>query len=116
MPSIETLVSILGIAMTVISVLGGIVWSMLRKEAESHAEQISKKVDIDHLKESEDRWKSELVQVKENNERLIDKLERRHDREISELGHRLSEAIRTSETNILSQLQMMLRMLDKAQQ
>lgn len=115
MPGTETLVYVLGITMFLITVLGGAVWHMLRQEAKDHGEQIKLKADTERMHEMELRWEAQLVDVKNNNERLIDKLERRHDKEITELGQRLGEAIRASETNILNQLHLMLRMLDKSQ-
>ncbi len=90
MPSVETLVAILGIAMTIITTLGGVVWSMLRQEAKEHSEQISKKVDAERLHEIESRWESQLTNVKEGNEKLVSKLEARHDREIEQLGNKYS--------------------------
>lgn len=111
MPGIETLVGILTIAMTIISVLGGVVWNMLRQEAKEHAEQISKKVDTDRLHEAEQRWQSELITVREGNEKLVNKLEARHDKEMDALATRLGEQIRNTETNILTQIRLMIQVI-----
>lgn len=115
MPGIETLVWILSIAMSLITILGGVVWQMLRAEAKDHSEQISKKADTERLHEIENRWASELVTVREGNEKLINKLEQRHDREIDQLGQRLGEAIRSSETNILTQIRLMIQVINKGE-
>lgn len=112
MPSVETLIAILGVAMTIITALGGVVWNMLRQEAKEHSEQISKKVDSDRVHEIESRWQVELTAVKEGNERLIDKLSQRHDRELDQLSSRLSEQIRNTETNILTQIRLMVQVLE----
>lgn len=113
MPSIETLVAILGIAMTIITTLGGIVWSLLRQEAKEHSEQISKKADSERLVEAERRWEHELNSVRENNDKLIDKLSQRHDKELDSLANRLSDQIRNSENNVLSQIRLMVETLKK---
>jgi hypothetical protein len=113
MPSIEVLVAILGGALTVISVLGGVVWNMLREESKEHSELISKKADADRVHEIEARWQAELTSVKEGNERLIDKLSQRHDRELDQLSTRLSEQIRNTEANILTQIRLMVQVLEK---
>lgn len=113
MPSVEVLVAILGAAMTIITVLGGVVWSMLRAEAKEHTEQIKGKADNERLHEIEARWQSELVAVKTDSERLITKLEDRHNREIDQLATRLGDQIRNSETSILAQIRLMVEALKK---
>lgn len=111
MPGIETLVWILTGAVSLIVILGGTIWKMTRDEAKEQAEQIKKKADSDRLHEVELRWQSELVAVKDGNEKLINKLESRHDRDLDQLSTRLTEQIRNSETNILTQIRLMISVM-----
>lgn len=110
---IATVMWILGGAVTLIYALGGAVFKMLRDESKQQAELIRQKADSDRLDEAEARWQNELQQVRDGNEKLIDKLENRYDRELVALAERLSDQIKTSENNILNQLALLLRMVDK---
>jgi hypothetical protein len=119
MPGIETLVGILSLAMTIIAALGGIVWNMLRQESKEQSELIKEqydligtKVDMQHVKDVEQRWKSELTVVRESSDKVIEKLSQRHDRELDQLSTRLSEQMRTVETNILTQIRLMVQVLE----
>jgi len=110
MPSVESLVYILSGAMTLITMLIGVVWKMLRAESHVQSKSIEKKADIDRLHEVEARWATELISVKDGNEKLVSKLEQRHDREIEQLGTRLSSEIKSSENNILAQFHLMMEL------
>lgn len=121
MPGIETLMGILSVAMTIISILGGVVWNMLRQESKEQAELIkeqseliSKKVDTQHIKDVESRWSAELTAVRDSSDKVIEKLSQRHDRELDQLSTRLSEQIRTTETNILTQIRLMIQVIQTA--
>lgn len=111
MPGIETLVWFLTGAVTLISVLGGAIWKLIRDEAKEQAEQIKRKADTERLHDAELRWSNELNSVREGNEKLINKIEARHDRELDQMASRLSEQIKNSESNILSQMRLMLSVL-----
>lgn len=111
MPGTETLVWILTGAFFLISVLGGTVWVLIREETREHAALLKQKADSEDLTKIEDRWRSELASVKEGNEKLIDKLEAKHTREIDALATRFGEALRTTETNILNQIKLMVEVL-----
>lgn len=113
MPSLEVLVAILGIAMTVITGMGGVVYKLLREEAKDHSELIKGKADTDHVKDMDVRWQHELSSVRTENEKLITKLEERHNREVDQLATRLSDQIRNSENNVLSQIRLMVEALKK---
>jgi hypothetical protein len=113
MPNVETLVWVLTGAVTIIASLSGIIWSMVRNEAKEQAEQIRGKADNDRLQEAEARWAQELNAVKEDGEKMINKLESRHDREMQQMAERLGEQIRTTETNILTQIRIMFEALRK---
>lgn len=111
MPNVETLVWVLGGVMTVISTLGGIIWTMIRAEAAKQAEEIQRKVDVSRLHEAEQRWAQELNMVRDGSEKLVNKLEVRYDREMDQMAKRLEEQIRTTETNILTQLKLVFEMV-----
>lgn len=111
MPSVETLVWVLTGAVTLISILSGVIWKMVRDEAKEQSNQIKSKADNDRLHEAEARWSTELSAVKENSEKLVNKLEIRHDREIEQMAQRLTDQIRTTEANILTQLRLMVEMV-----
>lgn len=111
MPTVEVLVYILTGTVTLISLLGGALWKMLRSESKMQTEAINQKADTDRVHEMEQRWQTELSGVRSDNERLIDKLSQRHDREIDQLSTRLGEQIRTTETNILTQIRLMVQVL-----
>lgn len=97
-------------AVTLISILGGTIFVMIREEAKMQAELIRQKADSDRLEAAETRWKDELNSVKDNNEKLIDKLQQRHDRELDALATRVVDMVRNTETNILSRLDLLMDM------
>ena len=113
MPNTETLVWVLTGALTLISVLSGVIWNMIRSEAKEQGELIKLKADTERLHEIESRWSAKLESVESNNERLIDKLSQRHDKEIDQVSARLSDQIRATESTILRQLELMLQMIRK---
>lgn len=115
MPNVETLVWVLTGALTVITTFGGVIWKLLRDEAKEQASQIKDKADNERLHEAEARWSTELNAVKENSEKLVNKLEIRHDKEMDQLATRLGDQIRSTETNILTQIRLMIEVL-KTQQ
>ncbi len=98
---------------TLLSILIGAIWKLLRAEAKEHSELIKGKADNDRLHEAEERWKQDLTMVREGNERLISKLENRHDKELEQMGTRLGDQIRTTENNILAQIRLMIQVMQK---
>lgn len=121
MPNAEFWITVLGVALVVISALSAIVWNMLRLEAQEHANLIKQKADTDELAKIEGRFKEELAKiesrgkdemkrVEENSEKLIDKLQSRHEKELDALATRLGEQIKSTETNILSQMRLLFDM------
>lgn len=113
MPGVEFWIWVLTGAVALIGILSGTLWAMLRAEAKDHAELIKQKADADRLIEVEGRWKEELKDIKENNEKLIDKLQSRHDKELDALATRLGEQIKSTENNILTQMRLMFDMWKK---
>lgn len=113
MPNVETLVWVLGGALAVVSTLSGVIWTMLRNESAQQAGQLSLKADTTRLHEVEQRFAQELTEVKENSEKLVNKLEQRHDREMQQMAERLGDQIRVTEANILAQIRIMFESLKK---
>lgn len=110
--SVETWIGLLGGALGLSVSLGGIVFNMLREESKSHADQINKKADADDLVRIESRWQGELNAVRDNGEKMVAKLEARHERDLEKLSERLTDQIRNMETNILSQLRLTLQVIE----
>ncbi len=84
------------------------IFDKIQDELSVQSDKLATKVDTTSLHDMEQRWKDALNSVRDNNKELIDKLESRHDREIVELGTRLGEQIKNSETNILAQIRLMV--------
>lgn len=108
---LPALVYILSGAFTIIAILCGVLWNMTREEQKEVAEELKKKADNDRLHELEQRWKDDLNQARESGEKLINKLEERHIREIDAVAGRLSDQIKNTETTILAQIKLMVDVL-----
>ncbi len=111
MPNIEVTIWILTGALSLVTILSGTIWKMIRDEAKEQAKKIDQKADQDRVHDIENRWTTELSSVRDNNEKLVNKLEQRHDRELDAMASRLSDQIRNSETNILTQIRLMIDVL-----
>jgi hypothetical protein len=98
---------------TSIVTLIGVVWKLLRDEAKDQAIQLKEKADANRVHELEGRWQLELNAVREVNEKMVNKLEQRHDREMQQMAERLGEQIRATEANILAQIRIMFETLRK---
>jgi hypothetical protein len=98
---------------TFIFAVVGIIWKLLRDESKNHAEQIKDKADASRVQEMETRWHMELCEAKADTEKLVNKLEAKHDREIEQLSARLTDQIKSTEANILMQLKLMIEMVRK---
>lgn len=105
--------AILGGVIGFVSVLCGIIWNMLQKKIDDNTEQLRTKAEAGRLDDMETKWHYELNSVREANEKLVNKLEVRHDKEIEQMSHRLGEQIKNVETNILNQLKLMFEMVKK---
>ena len=113
MPSIETLVWVLTACLSLLSVLSGVIWKMIRDETKEHATKLEKKADTERLKESEQRWNTELSALRNDNKELITRIESRHEREINLIEARLSQKMETLETNMMAQLKLIMEILRK---
>lgn len=113
MPGVDTLVWILGGALALISTLGGALYTMIRTEAANHAEQIKGKASEGDLIRLETRWQGELHAVRDGGEKLVAKLEARHERDLEQLYNRITDQMRNMEINILSQLRLTLEVIEK---
>jgi hypothetical protein len=98
--------------MALISTLGGALYTMLRAEASNHAEQIKDKASEGDLLRLESRWQSELHSVRDGSEKLVAKLEARHERDLEQLYNRITDQMRNMEINILSQLRLTLDVIE----
>lgn len=98
---------------TFILTLVGVVWKLLRDEAKDQSNQLKEKADATRVHELEGRWQLELNSVREANEKMVNKLEQRHDREMQQMAERLGEQIRATEANILAQIRIMFETLRK---
>jgi hypothetical protein len=105
---VETLTWLLSGALFIITCVGGALYKMLRDEAKDHHERIEKRASVDRLNEVENRWQTDLTNLKQNNKELITELRQKHDRDIDQMGARFSEQLKTMESNILSRLELMI--------
>ena len=120
MLSTEALVWIVSGLMPVIGGLIAVIYNRMvsddKKHEEAiqkHQEAIQKKADSDKLKDLEAKFKDELKDSKETNERLMDKIEQRYDKELSAMELRINASIKTSETNILAQMQSQMQIFSQ---
>ena len=119
MKDVEILLYALTGAMGSVVALCGVVWKILRDESKGHAagiklnaENISNKASLTLLTEAEVRWKADLKAVRKSNTKLIEKLELRHDKELEKMAENLGEQIRTTESNILVQIRLMIEAIE----
>ena len=119
MPSVEIVSWVLSGALFLLTVLGGICWTFVREEAKDHASKLEQKVDNQRFQELEMRMSKELESVKENSERLIDKLQSRHEREMEAMQNnfreqmaQIREQVRATEHNILNQMNLLFKNKD----
>ena len=111
MPNVEILVYILGGLITLLGVVSTTVWNMIRAETKEQAELIKKKADSDRLKDSETRFSRELEVLKSDNEKLIAKIEQRHEKDLDSMEKRLSNKMETLEANLMRQMQLITELL-----
>jgi len=109
----DTLVWVLTGVVTLVGSLSGIIWKLVRDEAKGQAEILKEKADNDRVTELEHRFQAEISEAKADTEKLVNKLEAKHDKEIDQLSARLTDQIRSTETNILTQLRLMIEMVRK---
>lgn len=102
MPSVEIwlwiLTGVFGLAGTLVTV----VWALLREEAKNQAELIKSKADQVRLSDAELRWKEDVQRMREENEKMSNKLEERHLREITQMETRLTTKMESLERTVLS--------------
>lgn len=108
-----TLTWILTGAVVLLYGLGATIFKMLRDESKGLGEAIKSKADSDRLAAAEERWKDDLEQARASNERLMDKQDERHQRELSSLANQLSTQIKSTESSILAQLQLVMEYVRK---
>ena len=113
MLTIETIVYIIGGVSAIGFPLLGIIWSLHREEIKSHTEELKKKADQIRMTDIESRLEKDISTVKHENTRLLEKLEDRYDKQIEQLEVRLTSSMKTMESNIMTQMNMIMSMLQK---
>lgn len=120
MPTLEALTWIGSGVGTLIIIFVATIYKLLREEAKEHARQIELKASNDKLEDMEVRIEKDMKTMSYNNERLIEKLERRQEKDIEAVsaGFReqingIKEAMSTMERNILSQIAIMFKASEK---
>jgi uncharacterized protein YlxW (UPF0749 family) len=111
--NIETVVWALSGTLTLLTILFGTIWKMVRDESKSQGAAIERKADLSRVIESEKAWKEEMREMQHDNEKLMSKLEFRYERDIAQLESRLSTEIKTLEHNIITQMKLMLEVIQR---
>lgn len=108
MPSPEVLSWVLSGALFVITCVGGALYKMLREEAKDHSDRIEKKASMERLSEVEQYLTKLLEKAERDNKDLIKEVKETHNRDIHALTTRLSEAIKSVESNVLDKMELMI--------
>lgn len=88
-----------------------VVYKLLREESKAQSDAIKLKADTERLKESEYRWNKEVTLLRTDNEKLISKLEDRHQHERDAMEARLSNRMDKLESNVTQQMTIIIEML-----
>lgn len=88
-----------------------VAYKLLREESKAQSDAIKLKADAERLKESEYRWNKEMTSLRVDNERLISKLEDRHQHERDAMEARLSSRMDKLESNVTQQMTIIIEML-----
>ena len=99
-----------------LSVLFGVIWNFTRLEIRELKQQNEQKVDNNRFLSLESKFNKDLEDMKDNSERLIDKLQSRHDKDLDAMQSnfreqmtQIREQVRASETNILNQMNLLFK-------
>lgn len=110
----EVLTYILSGAVFLLSVLFGVVWTLLRDESKEHATKLEQKATEARVNDLEVKFDKDLSAMRESNERLVDKLQARHEKDMDSLSAGFNiqitgvkELVQNMERNILQQLAIM---------
>lgn len=91
--SIEIAIWVLGGAISVIGMLVATLWQMTRAEQKAQDEAIRDKADKSMVVDTQSRHDKEFDRIREEQTRLMDKADERHQRELSAMENRLSSKI-----------------------
>ena len=107
---------VLGGLLTTLAAFSAVIWSMIRKEASDHSAKLEQKVDHSRFQDLEARFLRDVESVRDNNEKVIDRLELKHNRDMESMQsnfreqmQQIREALRTTETNILNQMNLLFK-------
>ena len=109
----EFMTWILSGVLAIIGVLVGTLWSIVRGENASQDAAIKVKANQTSLDDSEKRWEKEFERLRHDNERVIEKIENRHDKEMAMMESRLCTKIESMEGNVLRQIELIMELLKK---
>jgi len=91
--SMEIAIWVLGGAVSIIGMLVATLWQMTRAEQKAQDEAIRDKADKTTVSDSQLRHDKEFDRIREEQTRLMDKADERHQRELSAMESRLSSKI-----------------------
>jgi len=77
----------------VVCCLIGVIWNQKNAEIKEHSRLLELKAGHDRLNELDSRFDKELHSMRDNNEKLIEKLERRHDKDLESVSTGFREQI-----------------------
>lgn len=91
--SMEIAIWVLGGAVSIIGMLVATLWQMTRAEQKAQDEAIRDKADKSMVVDTQSRHDKEFDRIREEQTRLMDKADERHQRELSAMENRLSSKI-----------------------
>lgn len=112
---VETIIWIMGVAISVITLLVGAIYKITREEKKQQDEAIKLKADQVRLTDSESRLQKEIDWSRNEHSRLLDKLESRYDKELSQMESRFLQRMDTLEHNLMTRFDLILEMVKKSQ-
>lgn len=120
MPSAEILTWVLSGCFVILSALFGVVWNLLRAEAKEHSRLLEMKANNDRLTDLDHRMEKEMDSMRDSNEKLIEKLQMQHDKDLNgvtagfrEQINSLRDQMKTVEINIIRQMEFMFNAHNK---
>lgn len=114
MPSAEILTWVLSGCFVILSALFGVVWNLIRAETREHLRLIESKANSAMLTDLAHRMEKEVESVRDNSERLIEKLQVQHEKDLNGVtaGFReqingLRDQMKNVEANIIYRMEFM---------
>ncbi len=101
--------------MTILAAFFTVIWGMVRKEANEHAIKIEQKVDQSRFHELEGKFDKDITLMRTNNEKVIEQLSHRHDKDLATMSQSFKDQLETvrsqilsTEANILAQMRLIM--------